>query len=210
MLRSQLLGEDGGAAADGVDAPQRNVAGRCLLRQQADDLALGKHGAHTVDGHRLRPLHKGIDGGDVAAYPAHGHFQKPARSGGALVVHQEVLYLPAGGIQQDHLAVLPADVDDRVAAGTEKSGPGPVAGDLRDGLVRLRQQRPAIAGGHHKGGVWGPQFLIEPMDDPAGGGAAGLHSEVHDLLSVKQHRLGHGGAGIDSHSEQFCLPPVVP
>lgn len=42
----------------------------------------------------------------------------------------------------------------------------------------------------------------------AGGGAAGLHPEVHDLLSVKQHRLGHGGAGIDSHSEQFCLPPV--
>ncbi|WP_418544908.1 hypothetical protein [Phascolarctobacterium faecium] len=28
-----------------------------------------------------------------------------------------------------------------------------MAGDLRNGLVRLRQQRPAIAGGHHKGGV---------------------------------------------------------
>ncbi len=94
--------------------------------------------------------------------------------------------------------------------GQRKSGPGPVAGDLRDGLVRLRQQRPAIAGGHHKGGVGGPQFLIEPMDDPAGVEPLGSIRKSTISCPSNSTAFGHGGAGIDSHSEQFCLPPVVP
>ena len=142
-----------------MDAAEDDIARRRFLREKADDLALGKDGAHTVDGHRLRARDEFVDLCNVAADARHRHFQEAARTGRTFVVHQKIADLPRF-IEQDDLAVLTADIDDRIAAGTKERRARAVAGDLGDDLVRLGQQLASVTGRDDKGSVLRLHFFI--------------------------------------------------
>ena len=73
--------------------------------------------------------------------------RETARACGAFVIHHEVGHI-ACIIDTDHLAVLPADIDDRAHIGVQEKGPSGVTGNLSDGFIAALNRRAAIAGGH--------------------------------------------------------------
>ena len=85
--------------------------------------------------------------GDIGAEDAGDDLEEAAAARGAAVVHGEIAD-PAVLLQEDGLAVLAADVDDRPHAGKDRGHAEGVAGDLGRRLVGEGGLDAAVARGH--------------------------------------------------------------
>ena len=86
----------------------------------------------------------------------------------------------------------------------EQHGPLGVAGDLRDGLSRVGDRYPSVAGGHAGEGLRIISRRLEPAQDLLSGVHAapprGQDKGVdHGQVLVQHRRLGAGGANIDPY-----------
>ena len=184
--------------------------------QQGGRLRLGEDGAHVADRGRLL-----VDLERARTDVLDGHrehvgddLHAPAGAGCALVVHDEVEHF-AALVAADHLAVLPAHVEDGAhARPRHEVGPAGMAGDLGDGAVRERYVDPPVAGAHRvahsvKGQTQRLARSLEGPEGAVGTRRTGAGGEEGEELSVGENDgLGTHRADIDADCHRGGSPPI--
>ena len=111
----------------------------------------------------------------------------------------------------DELAVLPADVHERLRLRMQVMHAGCMAGDLRDGLVRPGDGVAPVAGGHGGGDcVAGQAARCEDVREQRIGArrlldalVAGARGDDAAFSGVEERDLDGAGAGVDAGEKRF-------
>ena len=139
-------GKDAHTPGDGEKHARGDVRRGCPPGKQADDFRFRKDGAHAGNGDGLAQRGGFSQRGEIHAEDPGKNLEKPAGSGGAFIVHKEILYGPVR-IGADDLAVLSADIEDKTGFRKEMDGAGGMAADFRRDIMRRGKGNAAVAGG---------------------------------------------------------------